>query len=164
MAQGCIIELPCRAVKQPSGAISEVCIMVYSTSRHKFVRGCLSGGAIQYALFPGQYILMVHSWHSEIKRARRLTVALVRLTSQCRVVPVMWRSIETHPENKLWQTIVKLRAFDALPAPLYDFMLMSRRKAAKLMRIGEYNEEQTRWLKLYVERGAFEAWHEIRFH
>jgi hypothetical protein len=162
MESGCVIELPCREIKRPSGEVAEVCVMVYSVSRHRFVRGRLSNGAIQYALFPGQYIVMIHSWHSEIKRARRLTAALVRLNSRCRIVPVAWRTIETHPENGLWRTIVRLRAFDVLPAPLYDFMQMCKRKTAKLMRIGEYNETQTKWLRLYIERGAFEAWDTIR--
>jgi hypothetical protein len=162
MADGCIVELPCRAIKHTSGAVAEICIMVYSVARHRFIRGRVANGAIQYALFPGQYIIMIHSWHSEIKRARRLTAALVRLTPQCRVMPVAWRSIETHPENPLWRAIVTLDAFDTLPMPLRDFMRMSKRKTSKLMRIGEYDETQTRWLKLYIERGAFEAWHEIR--
>jgi hypothetical protein len=135
--------------------------MVYSIARHKFVRGRLASGAIQYALFPGQYVLFVKSWHSEIRRARRLTAALVRLTPQCRVMPVAWRGIETHPENALWRAIVTLQAFDVLPEPLRDFMRMSR-KAGKLMRVGEYGETQTRWLQLYVELGAFEAYDAIR--
>jgi hypothetical protein len=162
VAGGCVIELPCREIKHPSGALAETCAMVYSLARHKFVSGRLSDGAIQYALFPGQYIMMIHSWHSRIGRARRLTVALVRLTQQCSIVPVAWRTIETHPENRLWQTIVRLRAFDALPAPLRDFMQMCTRKTAKLMRIGEYNETQTKWLLLFVERGVFEAYYTIR--
>jgi hypothetical protein len=162
MADGCVIELPCREIKHPSGAVAEVCVMVYSVSRHRFVRGRLANGVVQYALFPGQYIILIRSWHSRIMRARRLTAALVRLNSRCRIIPVKWRAIETHPENVLWRTIVRLRAFDTLPAPLYDFMLMSRRKAGKLMRIGEYNETQTKWLRLYIERGAFEAWDAVR--
>jgi hypothetical protein len=163
MAQGCVVELPCREIKHPSGAVAVVCAMVYSVSRHRFVRGRLSNGAIQYALFPGQYIILIHSWHSRIERACRLTAALVRLTPQCRIKASAWRVIETHPENGLWKTIVRLRAFDVLPAPLRDFMQMVWRKPGKLMRIGEYNEAQTRWLRLYIERGAFEAWHEMRF-
>jgi hypothetical protein len=164
MAQGCIVELPCREIKRPSGEVAVVCAMVYSVARHRFVRGRLADGSIQYALFPGQYVLIVRSWHSEIKRARRLTVALVKLTPRCRFVPIAYRSIETHPENPLWRTIVRLRAFDVLPAPLRDFMQMVWRKPGKLMRIGEYNEEQTKWLQLYIKLGAFEAWHEMRFH
>jgi hypothetical protein len=74
----------------------------------------------------------------------------------------MWRSVETHPDDRLWRLIITLQAFNTLPVPLRDFIRFAIRRPNKLMKIGEYNEMQTKWLLLFIERGVLEAYYAVR--
>ena len=153
--RGCIIEMPC-VVQETT---FDVCTVVYSIAKHKFVGGRVERNRIVYALFPGQYIMLVRSWHvkeedERLRRACRLTAALVRITRNCRVVPLKWRSIETHRFNAVWTLLMRQYEHNPLPPPLRDFYRHMRKAARLLGRT--YGELETKWLLAYIEHGDLE--------
>ena len=151
--RGCIIEMPC-VMRETT---FDVCAVVYSIAKHKFVSGRVGHDRIVYALFPGQYVVMIRSWHVEeenerFRRARRLTTALIRITQSCRIVPLRWRNIETHRFNAVWTALARWYEHNPLPPPLRDFYRHVPQKVIKLLG-RTYGELETKWLLAYIEHG-----------
>ena len=154
----CIIEMPCMLREE-----YDVCAAIYSIAKHKFVGGHIErnhSDRIIYAQFPGQYIMLVRSWHvkeedERLRRACRLTAALIRVTRNCRVVPLKWRSIESHRFNAMGTLLMRQYEYNPLPPPLRDFYRYVPQKVSKLL--GKtYGELETKWLLAFIQHGDLE--------